>query len=131
MPETPRLPKEHVIGILGAAGGWRDGHLVLAEDDRRFSGIPTLLKAPPLPNADQPTIGLFGVPFDGGNSRTPGASFGPRGIRNISFRVGGWNEELKVNPFEAHSLADCGDVVVSPFSISDAHASIEKAAKAM
>ncbi len=127
MSDTARLPKGHVAGIQGAAGGYRDGNLILAEDYRRFWGVPTLLKAPPLPEAKSPTIGLFGVPFDGGNSRTPGTSFGPRGIRNISFRVGGWNEELRINPFEAHSLADCGDVVLSPFSIADAYVSIEKA----
>src|SRR6185295_17139315 len=127
MSDSTRIPTGHVIGIQGAAGGYRDGNLILADDYRRFWGIPSLLKAPPLNEAKSPTIGLYGIPFGGGSSRTPGASFGPRGIRNISFRVGGWNEELKVNPFEAHSLADCGDVVLSPFSIADAYASIEKA----
>ncbi len=128
MVEKSDRPKSHVSGIQGASGGYLDGAMILSDDYRRFWGIPTLLKAPPLPDALSPTVGLYGIPFDGGNSRTPGTSFGPRGIRNISFRVGGWNEELKVNPFEAHSLADCGDVVLSPFSISDAYVSIEKAA---
>lgn len=127
MTNSAALPSKHVSGILGAAGGYRDGNFVLADEYRRFFGIPTLLKAPLLTDVEHPSIGLYGIPFDGGNSRTPGSSFGPRGLRNISFRVGGWNEELRVNPYDAHSMADCGDVVLSPFSIADAHASIEAA----
>ena len=129
MSDMTKLPPSHVAGIQGAAGGYRDGNFVQAADPRRFWGIPTLLKAPPLTDDRAATIGLVGIPFDGGNSRTRGAAFGPRGVRNISFRVGGWNEELRVNPYDAHQMADCGDIVLSPFSIADAYASIGNAVR--
>jgi len=122
------IPPENVVtGLLGAAGGWTDGHLVGTEDHRRFWGIPTFLRAPPLKDVEKPTIGIVGLPFDGGISRTAGARFGPRGVRLMSCRGSVYNSELEVNPYEAHSIVDCGDVLLSPFSITDTYRSIERA----
>jgi len=56
------IPPENVVtGLLGAAGGWTDGHLVGTEDHRRFWGIPTFLRAPPLKHVEKPTIGIVGT----------------------------------------------------------------------
>ena len=74
-----------------------------------------------------PTVGIVGVPFDGGSSRTAGSRFGPRGLRDSSFRISGYNAELKVQPFDVHRIVDCGDVLLSPFSILDTYQAIQAA----
>lgn len=128
MTDGIEMPANYVTGVLGASGGYDEGHLVAAGDSRRFCGIATFLKAPLLNDATDPTIGIVGIPFDGGSSRTAGARFGPRGVRDISFRVSGYNAELDVRPYDVHGIADCGDILVSPFSISDTYRSIERGA---
>jgi arginase family enzyme len=120
------IPTGYVTGILGASGGYDEGHLIAADDTRRFIGIATFLKAPLLKDVAQPTVGMVGIPFDGGSSRTAGSRFGPRGVREASFRVSGYNPELDVRPYDIHNLADCGDILVSPFSIIDTYKSIER-----
>jgi agmatinase len=121
------LPPSYVTGILGASGGYTDGHLISADEPQRFCGLATFLKAPPLDHITDPTIGIVGVPFDGGSSRTAGSRFGPRALRDASFRISGYNAELDISPFEIHKIADCGDILLSPFSILDTYASITAA----
>jgi guanidinobutyrase len=118
-------PPGYVTGLLGASGGYDEGHLVGAEDPRRFCGFATFLKAQPLASLPKPTIGIVGIPFDGGSSRTAGSRFGPRALRESSFRTSGYNVELGVQPFDVHKIADCGDILLSPFSILDTYRSIE------
>lgn len=125
------LPPNYVAGILGASGGYDEGHLISAEDSRRFCGVATFLKAPLLKEVADPTVGVVGIPFDGGSSRTAGARFGPRGLREASFRVSGYNSELDVRPYDIHNIADCGDILVSPFSIEDTYRSIERGLKSL
>jgi len=120
-------PPNYVTGLLGASGGYTEGHLVSADEPRRFCGLATFLKAPPLDRVTDPTIGIVGVPFDGGSSRTAGSRFGPRGLRDASFRISGYNAELDIAPFDVHRIADCGDILLSPFSILDTYASITAA----
>ena len=108
--------------------GHADGNFITTGDLRRFAGLPTFLRAPMERDVERPTIGLFGVPYDGGIIRTPGTRFGPRGIRNCCWRVGPYNPELGVDPFEVHDIADFGDLILSPFSIPDAMTSIERGA---
>ena len=125
------IPANYVTGILGASGGYTEGHLISAEDSRRFCGVATFLKAPLLKDVVDPTVGFVGIPFDGGSSRTGGSQFGPRGVREASFRVSGYNSELDVRPYDIHNLADCGDMLVSPFSITDTYRSIELGLKSL
>lgn len=125
------IPANYVTGILGASGGYDEGHLISAEDSRRFCGVATFLKAPLLKDVAEPTVGFVGIPFDGGSSRTGGSQFGPRGVREASFRVSGYNSELDVRPYDIHNLADCGDMLVSPFSITDTYRSIELGLKSL
>ena len=117
MVRPQHMPQNYVTGILGAAGGYADGALVGAADHRRFCGLATFLKAPPMGSLDDPSIGIVGVPFDGGSSRTAGSRFGPRGVRDSSFRISGYNAELDVQPFDLHRIVDCGDMLLSLFSI--------------
>ena len=52
-------------------------------------------------------------------------------MRDISFRVSGYNSELDVRPYDIHCIADCGDMLVSPFSIADTYRSIERGASSL
>lgn len=114
------------IGSIISMDGYREGNLSVTDDLRRFVGIPTFLKAPLLRDVEQPTLGIVGVPYDGGVVRTPGTRFGPRAIRDYCWRVNEYNAELGVNPYTRHRIADCGDIVLSPFSLEDACLSIER-----
>ncbi len=120
-------PTKLVGGMVGAAGGYTDGQTITTGDERRFWGVQTLLKAQIHELVEKPTIGLMGIPYDGANSRTPGARFGPRGVRTAGARMAGYSAEFDVMPHTKHRMADFGDVILSPFSIADAHKSIENA----
>jgi agmatinase len=106
-------------------GNYLDGSLSTAGDLKRFTGIPTFLKAPLLESVRNPTLGIVGVPFDGGTVRTPGSRFGPRAIRNTSWRLNEFNGELGVNPYALHRIVDCGDIILSTISLTDASRAIE------
>lgn len=70
-------------------------------------------------------IAILGAPFDTGVSYSPGARFGPEGIRSASRRlvsVGDGmpkNYSYPLNPYNLvshnYSIVDCGDVPMSPF----------------
>ena len=87
----------------------------------RFSGIPTFMRLPYIPQAEELDIALIGIPFDGGTTYRPGARFGPRNIRVQSAMIRPWNPVLKVNPFEKWRVADFGDLSINPLSIEDTY----------
>jgi arginase family enzyme len=87
----------------------------------RFSGIPTFMRLPYIPRAEELDLALIGVPFDGGTTYRPGPRFGPRNIRVQSAMIRPWNPVLKVNPFEKWRIADFGDLSVNPLSIEDTY----------
>ena len=107
-------------------GRYRDGGLITTNDLRRFVGIPTFLRVPLMRDVADPKIGIVGVPYDGGVARTPGTRFGPRGIRNACWRSPEYHPVLDVALSEHSMVADCGDMLVSPFSISDALQTIDR-----
>lgn len=108
-------------------GSYQDGSLISTGDVRRFTGIPTFLKTPLVAEVEHPTVGIVGVPYDGGTIRTPGSRFGPRAIRNYCWRLNEYNAELGVNPYACHRIVDCGDIILSPLSLEDSHQSIRLA----
>jgi len=87
----------------------------------RFSGVPTFMRLPHVPDARQLDIALIGVPFDGGTTYRPGPRFGPRNVRVQSAMIRPWNPVLKVNPFEKWRIADFGDLSINPLSIEDTY----------
>jgi len=96
-----------------------------------YSGIPTFLSAPYLPDAiESPDIGglqaaLIGVPMDLGVSNRNGARFGPRALRTIE-RIGPYNHVLDCLPIGDLRVADIGDVPFrSRFSLESCHKDIE------
>lgn len=95
-------------------------------DVPRFAGPATFAR---LPRADEVTsidVAIAGVPFDSGVSYRPGARFGPQHIRQSSRLLRQYNPELRTSPFEVHQVADIGDIVANPFSITDAIDDIER-----
>src|SRR6266480_6499825 len=62
----------------------------------RFSGIPTFMRLPHIPQAEELDIALIGIPFDSGTTYRPGARFGPRNIRVQSAMIRPWNPVLKM-----------------------------------
>jgi agmatinase len=92
----------------------------------RFTGIPTFMRLPHVPDAGELEIALVGIPFDGGTTYRPGPRFGPRHVRNQSAIIRPWNPELNVNPFAKYRIADFGDLPVNPLSIEDTFRRIEQ-----
>jgi agmatinase len=92
----------------------------------RFSGVPTFMRLPHVPQARELDIALIGIPFDGGTTYRPGPRFGPRHIRVQSAMIRPWNPVLKVNPFEKWRIGDYGDLSINPLSIEDTYGRITK-----
>jgi len=90
----------------------------------RFSGVPTFMRLPHIPRAEELDIAILGIPFDGGTTYRPGARFGPRHIRVQSAMIRPWNPVLKVNPFRQWRIADFGDLSINPLSIEDTYGRI-------
>jgi len=110
---------------------YRKPGLITTDDPRRFVGIPTFLRVPLMRDVERPSIGLVGVPYDGGVARTPGTRFGPRGIRNACWRAPEYHPELDVALSGHGGVVDCGDMLVSPFSIADALTTIDREISAL
>ena len=87
----------------------------------RFSGVPTFMRLPNIPHAEELDLALIGIPFDGGTTYRPGPRFGPRNIRVQSAMIRPWNPVLKVNPFEKWRIGDFGDLSINPLSIEDTY----------
>src|SRR5256712_5221281 len=87
----------------------------------RFSGVPTFMRLPHIPHAEELDLALIGVPFDGGTTYRPGPRFGPRNIRVQSAMIRPWNPVLKINPFETWRIAGFGDLSINPLSIEDTY----------
>jgi agmatinase len=87
----------------------------------RFSGVPTFMRLPHVPDAAELDLALIGIPFDGGTTYRPGPRFGPRNIRVQSAMIRPWNPALKVNPFEKWRIGDFGDFSINPLSIDDTY----------
>jgi len=99
--------------------------LTFTQDDPGGTvGIKTFLKAPISEDLENVDVGIIGIPFDGALFGIPGARYGPRGIRQLSYFVTEYNLALGVYPFERHRIADCGDISLSPYSIPKAHEAI-------
>ncbi|MEM1315134.1 MAG: agmatinase, partial [Pseudomonadota bacterium] len=100
----------------------------------RFASIPTFFRAPlcedpaSLPEGERPTIGVVGVPYDGGVTNRPGTRHGPREVRNQSTLIRRMNQATGARPFETERVMDLGDVLVAkPFELLGAHKEIEAA----
>ena len=64
----------------------------------RYTGIPTLMRAPHTEDLGEADVALVGVPLDGGVTNRPGARHGPREIRNQSGLMRAFNPANRINP---------------------------------
>src|SRR5437764_128632 len=61
----------------------------------RFSGVPTFMRLPYVPQADELDIALIGIPFDGGTTYWPGPRFGSDGVgRSMEKAPATWPESM-------------------------------------
>jgi agmatinase len=93
----------------------------------RFAQLSTFMRLPHVSEVQGLDVAILGVPFDGGVSFRPGARFGPKEIRSNSLLIRPHNPVLQTSPFSRLRVADCGDIDVNPFDVSDTHKRIEEA----
>jgi agmatinase len=98
----------------------------------RYGGAPTFALLPRIDEAvaagHRPGITVVGVPFDAGVSYRPGARFGPSHIRQSSRLLRPYNPATDTSPFAQVQVVDAGDLVVNPFDLDEAIASIQAGA---
>jgi agmatinase len=97
----------------------------------RYAGEATFARLPRLADVPRADVVVLGVPFDSGVSYRPGARFGPGHIRESSRLLRPYNPALQVSPFATQQVADAGDLAVNPFSIDEAIATVEHAARGL
>jgi agmatinase len=97
----------------------------------RYAGEATFARLPRLADVARADVAVLGVPFDSGVSYRPGARFGPGHIRESSRLLRPYNPALQASPFAAQQVADAGDLAVNPFSIDEAIAAVERAARGL
>ena len=110
---------------VGDPVGPPDGRVV-----PRFAGPETFARLPRLDDLGTAAVGILGAPFDSGVIYRPGARFGPGAVRAASRLLRPYHTTLDVRPWDAHQVADAGDVAINPFRIEQAVEDIEGAAKA-
>lgn len=113
-----------------------NGNVVGLPDGRqvpRYAGPDTFARLPRLEDLGGGTaaVAVAGIPFDSGVSYRPGARFGPHAVRQASKMLRPYHPALDTHPFDAHQVADAGDIPVNPFDISEAIGTIERAASAL
>ena len=80
----------------------------------RFTGIRTFARCPYVDDPAGVDVGIVGVPFDTATSYRTGARFGPEAIRSASSLLRPWHPSLRVDVFAGRSVADLGDLAVTP-----------------
>lgn len=95
----------------------------------RFTGLATFFRTPYVEDfeADAPSIGVCGVPYDGGVTNRPGPRHGPREVRNQSSLMRRINQATGLDPFAKTKVADIGDAWIrKPYELEGAHREIEE-----
>ncbi|HMK09833.1 MAG TPA: agmatinase [Anaerolineales bacterium] len=90
-----------------------------------FAGIASFMRRPVTRAVTPGDVAIVGVPFDSGTSYRSGARFGPRGIREASLMLWGYNNAQHVKPLERLNVIDAGDVDTVPPSIEQTYAHIQ------
>ena len=91
----------------------------------RFVGPDTFARLPRLEDVPRARVAVLGVPFDAGVSYRPGARFGPAAVRAASKLLRAYHQDIDVEPWLVHQVADAGDLAPNPFDITEAIATIE------
>ena len=93
----------------------------------RFAGIRTFMRAPHVVDLRGVDAIAYGIPFDTATSYRTGTRFGPEAIRSASALLRPYNPAQEVDLVEALSIADYGDVPVSPGDTERTYAQVEEA----
>jgi agmatinase len=80
----------------------------------RYTGIRTFARCPYVEDPVGVDVGVVGIPFDTATSYRAGARFGPEAIRAGSTLLRPWHTALEVDVFAGRSVADLGDLEVTP-----------------
>jgi agmatinase len=80
----------------------------------RYTGVRTFARCPYVDSPAGVDVGFVGIPFDTATSFRPGARFGPEAIRAASMLLRPYHTGLDVDVFEGRSVADLGDLAVTP-----------------
>ena len=80
----------------------------------RYTGVRTFARCPLAESPAAVDVGFVGVPFDTATSFRPGARFGPEAIRAASQLLRPYHPPLDVDVFAGRSVADLGDLAVTP-----------------
>jgi agmatinase len=82
----------------------------------RYAGVKTFARCPLVADADPDgvDVAVFGIPFDTATTNRPGARFGPEAIRSASTALRPYNAVQRTQVFGRLSVADLGDVRVTP-----------------
>ncbi len=128
MPERPHHAYQ---SEFATKNGWNREYEAFDDFDLpTYVGMPTFMKLPYVPDADElakrkADIAVIGAPFDDAVSHRPGARFGPRAIREAQYTSGSIHSlQLGVEPFEVLTVVDAGDAPIVPAWIERAHAVI-------
>jgi agmatinase len=84
----------------------------------RYTGVRTFARCPFVQDLDGVDVAAVGIPFDTATSNRPGARFGPEAIRSASIALRPYNPALAVDVFAALSVADAGDLAITPGNAS-------------
>ena len=80
----------------------------------RYTGIRTFARCPHVESPAGVDVGFVGIPFDTATSYRAGARFGPEAIRAASTLLRPYHPPLDVDVFAGRSVADLGDLAVTP-----------------
>jgi agmatinase len=80
----------------------------------RYTGVRTFARCPYVDDPGGVDVGFVGVPFDTATSYRAGARFGPEAIRASSSLLRPWHPALEVDVFAGRSVADLGDLDITP-----------------
>jgi agmatinase len=85
-----------------------------ASEAPRYTGVRTFARCPLVTDPADVDVAAVGIPFDTATSTRPGARFGPEAIRASSLGIRPYHPPLDVDVFATLSVADLGDLRVTP-----------------
>jgi agmatinase len=85
-----------------------------ASEAPRYTGVRTFARCPLVADPADVDVAAVGIPFDTATSNRPGARFGPEAIRASSLGLRPYHPPLDVDVFATLSVADLGDLQVTP-----------------
>jgi agmatinase len=80
----------------------------------RYTGVKTFARCPLADGPDGVDVAVLGIPFDTGTTNRPGTRFGPEAVRSASMMLRPYNPVQDAQVFGRLSVADLGDVAITP-----------------